>query len=319
MTKYFDIFNGDADGICALHQLRLEKPLQAELITGVKRDIKLLDRISTVENSQITVLDISLDSNRGSLQELLAQNNRVYYYDHHFCGEIPSSQQLTTSIDTSAETCTSLILNTKFSGAHVLWAICGAFGDNLHRPAQELCDELGLKTQTCSMLQEIGELLNYNGYGTTIDDLHFHPADLYRAVSGYTSPIDFFNESPIINILRQGYAEDMRMAMSIAPFKHNGQSRIYFFPDAPWARRISGVFSNLKAREQEKLAHAVITENSDTSLRISLRAPISNRQNADTICNSFPTGGGRKAAAGINTLPANMLNEFLTLLDTTYA
>ena len=34
MTQ-FDIFNGDADGLCALHQLRLERPLDSVLVTGV--------------------------------------------------------------------------------------------------------------------------------------------------------------------------------------------------------------------------------------------------------------------------------------------
>jgi len=41
----FDVFNGDADGICALHQLRLAEPRAADLITGVKRDIALLKRV----------------------------------------------------------------------------------------------------------------------------------------------------------------------------------------------------------------------------------------------------------------------------------
>ena len=42
---HFDVFNGDADGLCALHQLRLEAPLDSVLITGVKRDIALLQRV----------------------------------------------------------------------------------------------------------------------------------------------------------------------------------------------------------------------------------------------------------------------------------
>ncbi|HZV66950.1 MAG TPA: hypothetical protein VFG03_18780, partial [Telluria sp.] len=41
----YDVFNGDADGICALHQLRLAQPAETRLITGVKRDIALLDRL----------------------------------------------------------------------------------------------------------------------------------------------------------------------------------------------------------------------------------------------------------------------------------
>ena len=41
MTRY-DVFNGDADGICSLLQLRLAAPCDAVLVTGVKRDIALL-------------------------------------------------------------------------------------------------------------------------------------------------------------------------------------------------------------------------------------------------------------------------------------
>ena len=41
----YDVFNGDADGICALQQLRLNDPIESKLITGVKRDIQLLDHV----------------------------------------------------------------------------------------------------------------------------------------------------------------------------------------------------------------------------------------------------------------------------------
>ena len=37
MPRYVDVFNGDADGLCALQQLRLADPVDAELITGCKR------------------------------------------------------------------------------------------------------------------------------------------------------------------------------------------------------------------------------------------------------------------------------------------
>ncbi|MDQ6977782.1 MAG: acetyltransferase, partial [Ghiorsea sp.] len=40
--KVIDVFNGDADGLCALHQLRLAVPVNSTLMTGVKRDINLL-------------------------------------------------------------------------------------------------------------------------------------------------------------------------------------------------------------------------------------------------------------------------------------
>ena len=55
-----DVFNGDADGICALVQLRLAEPKQSKLVTGVKRDIQLLEHLSVQKNDSVTVLDISL-------------------------------------------------------------------------------------------------------------------------------------------------------------------------------------------------------------------------------------------------------------------
>ena len=37
------------------------------------------------------------------------------------------------------------------------------------------------------------------------------------------------------------------------------------------------------------------------------------------LCMKFPTGGGRKAAAGINDLPADMLQDFLDTFAAFYA
>ena len=68
---FFDVFNGDADGICALQQLRLAEPCEATLVTGVKRDIALLGRVRAGPGDEVTVLDISLDKNRDALLGLL--------------------------------------------------------------------------------------------------------------------------------------------------------------------------------------------------------------------------------------------------------
>ena len=90
---HYDVFNGDADGICALHQLRLSTPLVSELVTGVKRDITLLQRLSGVRGCTITVLDISMEVNKSMLLELLDHQNTIQYFDHHFSGEIPPTQK----------------------------------------------------------------------------------------------------------------------------------------------------------------------------------------------------------------------------------
>ena len=77
----FDVFNGDADGICALTQLRLANPVNSELVTGVKRDIKLLDRVNAAAGDELNVLDISLDKNRAGLLKLLDDGAKEKNYE----------------------------------------------------------------------------------------------------------------------------------------------------------------------------------------------------------------------------------------------
>jgi len=57
---HYDVFNGDADGIISLLQLRLAYPRTTTLVTGVKRDIKLLQRLNLQSRDSLTVLDISM-------------------------------------------------------------------------------------------------------------------------------------------------------------------------------------------------------------------------------------------------------------------
>ena len=91
-------FNGDADGLFALQQLRLAgasaDERTAALITGVKRDIALLGRVEAVAGDHCTALDISLDVNRVGLMALLEKGVQVRYFDHHFAGDIPQDAKL---------------------------------------------------------------------------------------------------------------------------------------------------------------------------------------------------------------------------------
>ena len=167
-------------------------------------------------------------------------------------------------------------------------------------------------------MQELGELCNYNGYGQNVEDLHLHPADLARSLSPYADPFEFLNTEDIIIRLREGYKADMNHAAKAKQLKLHGKNRAFVLENAPWSRRVSGVFGNLKAREQQESAHAIITENDDGSLRLSVRAPLCNRRDADTLCKKFPTGGGRAAAAGINQLPPEKLSIFLDAFNTLY-
>lgn len=316
---YFDVFNGDADGICALHQLRLVNPVEeSTLITGVKRDIALLKKIEEAENSSIIVVDVSLDKNKEELTQLLKGNNRVLYVDHHYAGDIPSFSTLEHHIEPSAKTCSSLIVNSLIGEKHPMWAICGAYGDNLNEQAEELVQTLGLTDKQQEKLKEIGELFNYNGYGSKIEDLHFHPAELYEAIKPFSDPLEFYDSTEIIDHLRDGYRSDMNRATELENVSSQPPHRIYMLPKASWARRAVGAFSNSKAREEQEAAHAIIVKNDDGSLQISVRAPLNTKENADTLCRQFPTGGGRAAAAGINKLPPSMLDEFIDAFHKTF-
>ena len=78
------------------------------------------------------------------------------------------------------------------------------------------------------------------------------------------------------------------------------------------------MFGNDLANQAPDVAHAVLTEKSDGSLLVSVRAPLNNKQGADEICRQFDTGGGRAAAAGINRLDANELSKFIDVFSGFY-
>lgn len=316
---YFDVFNGDADGIFALHQLRLARPSpEAALVTGVKRDISLLRKIPAGEPASITVLDVSLDKNRTELEHLLGAGCTVLYIDHHYAGEIPVSDRLTCHIEPSSDTCTSLIVNSLLEGKFAAWAICGAFGDNLHDRANEIASGEGLDEEQTAELRVMGELFNYNGYGAQLEDLHYNPEDLFRAVQRFSDPFEFLSQTDVVGSLQNGYDSDMQTALSYSDISADKRNRIYRFPAQSWARRVAGVFSNSKAREKKDAAHAIVIENDDSTFQISVRAPLVKRENADILCRRYPTGGGRAAAAGINNLPSDMLDQFLEDFSTTF-
>ena len=317
--RQIDVFNGDADGICALQQLRLANPCDSELVTGVKRDINLLGHIEATDGDRITVLDISLDKNRVGLEQLLNRGANVDYFDHHFAGDIPDSPNLAAHIDTSADTCTSLIVNRHLKSAHILWAIAGAFGDNMHQAAKDVAKPLELSDEQMHGLQHLGEYINYNGYGLTLEDLHFAPDELYRHISSYADPFSFIHESGTFKKLANGYAADIAQARDVSPHIETEKTCVHILPDQPWARRVSGVYGNELARNHPSRAHALITKTNQGFYRVSVRAPLTNKKHADTLCMKFPTGGGRKGAAGINELPTNMFDSFIEVFTATYS
>ena len=309
--KYIDVFNGDADGICALHQLRLAEPVDSTLVTGVKRDINLLNRVDAEKGDKVTVLDISLDKNRDDLIRLLQAGVKIIYFDHHFAGDIPVDNNLEAHIDTDANMCTSLLVNAYLGGKYLTWAVTAAFGDNLFRAAETAAQSSELNKSQLDELKLLGTCINYNGYGASLDDLIFAPETLYKLMKPYTDPFDFIRYEAGYQTLLNGYRDDMVMAESIQSEYTSETHALYILPSAKWARRVSGVYANQLAQNNPKRAHAMLTQEPEGGYVVSVRAPLNNKTGADELCRQFETGGGRKAAAGINHLPETEYTRFL--------
>jgi len=312
--SHFDVFNGDADGICALHQLRLSHPHGAVLVSGVKRDIALLERVDAAAGDRVTVLDVSLDRNRAALLQLLARGVHVEYFDHHFPGEIPRHPALTAHIDPAPTVCTSTLVDRHLHGRHRLWAIVAAFGDNLGATAWALAATCRLAEPDAVRLRGLGQGINYNGYGDTEADLLLPPADLYRAIAPYASPFDFIDREPTAGLLVAARGRDMALAHGTAPVHQGRAGTVHVLPDAAWARRVQGEFANELAQLAPGRAHAVLCEVAG-GFRASVRAPIARPGGADTLCRGFPSGGGRAAAAGIDRLPREHLPGFVLAFE----
>jgi hypothetical protein len=310
MSQY-DVFNGDADGLCALHQLRLIDPLDTQLVTGPKREIELLTRVPADQAESVTVLDISMEKNGAALRALLEAGARVAYFDHHFPGEIPDHPGLSTHLDTRPEVCTSLLVDAYLDGRARAWAVVGAFGDNLDDSARRAAEPLGLDESDISRLRELGICLNYNGYGPRIEDLHFAPDALYRRLQPYADPFDFMTQDPAFAQLRDGYADDMARARALKPEYDDARHRLVILPAESWARRASGVYANELAQDAPEKAHAILTRLGGGGFLVSVRAPVARPEGADQLCRCFPTGGGRTGAAGINHLPEVDYDAFL--------
>jgi len=312
----YDVFNGDADGICALIQLRLAEPRESVLVTGVKRDISLLRQLPLGHALDVTALDISLDKNREALEALLLAGSRIFYCDHHYPGEeIPSHPAFTALIDTGSSTCTSLLVDRHLKGRFHHWAIVAAFGDNLNAVAEKLSAEAGLSSAQAQSLQHLGICVNYNGYGAALPDLHYHPADLFQALLPFSDPLMLMAEQPEVwRNLSAGYAEDMSKGLGCRALHHCNSALVVVLPDEAWARRVSGVLGNELANRNPDQACAVVTDAGGEHLQVSIRAPLNNRKGADDLARRFPTGGGRQAAAGINELPYAQLEDFVAAM-----
>lgn len=317
MTHYY-AFNGDADGLCALQQLRLARRQDAVLVTGVKRDIQLVKRVPACAGDELTVLDISLDQNREPLLGLLSSGVTVRYFDHHHAGELPDSRNFTSYIDEAPDVCTSILVDRQLQGKYRKWAIAAAFGDSLPKVGDAMAAADGLSQEDTGMLRQLGTYLNYNAYGETVSDLHVDPAALAAALEPFEDPLEFVRGSRTYVMLSEGYEDDMAKARQLQPALQAPGATLMVLPDTCWAKRAIGVFANELSRSMPDSALAILSPNADGGFVVSLRVPSGGPVPADEFCRRYKTGGGRKLAAGINHLARAEQDSFAAAFQDCY-
>ena len=276
-------FNGDADGICSMVQWGLVHGIDRNTVTGVKRDIELLKKINPEDGDEIIVMDISLARNHSMASELIQRDIKITWFDHHLAGE--PIVGLEAHIDTSPDVCTARIVES-YLGVESDWAQVGLHGDGLSEHSSK------------PEFKELGELLNYNGYGADLEDLHFHPDELMRICLESETPASFL-QTPTFEALRNGFNTDMKNVDSVVEI-----DGIYMLPNEAWARRVVGVMAH-RINSTGPGPHVIAIDKGDV-LQISLRG----RNGIGEICAMFG-GGGRETAGGIDALPKDEITALM--------
>mgnify|MGYP005812950387 CR=1 FL=1 len=312
--RRFDVCNGDADGLCAVLQWRLAHPAPATLVTGLKRELALLQTVPAEAGDEVLVCDLSMQRNHAALLRLLEAGVNVRYVDHHKVDQVPAHAALQACIDVDARVCTSLLMDRLLEGRFRPWALVGAYGDNLGAVADALADGLGLDDAEREPLRRLGEGINYNAYGDDASDQYIAPQPLYARLAQHAHPLDLLRHDSIGSELDALRRSDLQLALAQPVHAAGSGARWVRLPDAAWARRVIGSFANTLAASEPLQAHAVLqTARRGGGYVVSLRAPQATPGGADEFCRRFG-GGGRAGAAGIDHLPDSELPRFVAEL-----
>ena len=310
-VRRFDVCNGDADGLCAVVQWRLQHPAPATLITGLKRDIELLARLEPFDvraGDEVLVCDLSMQRNRACLRRLLEHGAQVSYFDHHEVRDALLHPRLRNRLKFDHRCCTSLLMDTELGGSQRRWALVGAYGDNLTEVADALpCD---INPHERSRLRALGEAINHNSYGDEEGDVRVPPSRLYETLIRYRDPLRLLECEPVGDELIAARRADLKLAAAHTPCWSDEHASVIMLPDAPWSRRVIGSLANQLASAQPRMAHAVLKPRAAGGYLASVRAPVATPHGAHALCLRFG-GSGRAASAGIDHLPDHDLQRFV--------
>ena len=328
----FDVCHGDADGLCAIRQWRLNAPASTTLITGAKRDIGLLQRVLVHRAREVLVMDLSVQRNRAALQALLKAGVRVQWFDHHACDPMPEHALLQSVIDPSPQTCTSLLVDAYIHGRQRAWALVGAYGDNLIAQAETLADASGFDATQRASLRSLGETMTYNACSGRAEDGCVDPHEVYRRMTAWPDPLVLLARDPVLQRLARLRRDDLARAEMWPVQVLSSAARMAVLPDTAWSRRVAGTLADQLMRASPAQSHAVLLEQPDASFRVSVRRALATAaaqatasaasglateadrtaavwQSAEALCRRFG-GGGRVQAAGIDRLAALQREPF---------
>jgi hypothetical protein len=139
-------------------------------------------------------------------------------------------------------------------------------------------------------------------------------------MSAHVDPLAFAASSASCQRLFEGFRQDMELARRLQPLRQMAGAIVFLLPDAAWARRASGTLANDLAKAHAGSAVAIVSpkvghgggdgSGEGAGYLVSVRVPPDSAVSAEAFCRRFPTGGGRRTAAGINHLPAERLTNF---------
>lgn len=307
----YDFFNGDADGIISLHQYRMLVPNESVKFTGVKRDVELLRHVleQDICHQLLNVFDVSMKSNHIHIIEALRNCNHMRWFDHHDPGDFDYGNDVRSVIDTDPNTCTAIIVDEYISRKYTDWTIAAAYGDNLHKTAKRIGSHLS--DEQHQTLKHVGEVINYNGYGRTEQDLIAHPLDVFNDLHEYVSPFEYADTSELFAKIDAQMLLDQDEVNNSVTLLDKTFGKVVRLPDSISSIRYSGIYSNQLATDNPDMAFVILTT-VPHGYRASIRAPLNRPTGAGALASQFNTGGGREKAAGINLLKEDQLE---TLFD----
>jgi hypothetical protein len=276
-----DVFNGDADGLFAAHQLRLAEPgpdpAAGAVVTGLKREIACSNRIDVPAGRRDATARASTSRSAATAPRSSACSRRARPCAGSTTtmpATCPRHPRLRAHIDTAPETCTSLIVDRELRGAIGAgqWPRPSATtsAPSPTRSAADAGADRG-RTGAAARTRRGGQLQRLRRDARRRADR----AGGAVCAAGRVMPIrstSFATTRSSPNWPRAG-AADLAGAVQLRPWRQCGGGAVFVLPDEGWSRRVLGSFRQPAGRAFVDSAFAVLKARAEGGYLASVRAP----------------------------------------------